>query len=128
MNDDEREIRALIEKWLTASKAGDVASVLELMTEDAIFMVPGQAPFGRATFSAMSDTMGDLKIEGNSTIHELKVLGDWAFMRSHLDMTATSLATGSSRHRAGYTLTLFRKEPDGRWRLARDANLLTEMG
>jgi ketosteroid isomerase-like protein len=24
----------------------------------------------------------------------------------------------------GYTLTLFRKEADGRWRVARDANLL----
>ena len=27
--------------------------------------------------------------------------------------------------RAGYTLTLLRKEADGQWRLARDANLLT---
>jgi len=27
--------------------------------------------------------------------------------------------------RAGYALTLLRKEADGRWRLARDANLLT---
>jgi ketosteroid isomerase-like protein len=27
--------------------------------------------------------------------------------------------------RSGYTLTILRKEPDGRWRLIRDANLLT---
>jgi len=27
--------------------------------------------------------------------------------------------------RHGYTLTLYRKGADGRWRLARDANLLT---
>jgi ketosteroid isomerase-like protein len=27
--------------------------------------------------------------------------------------------------RAGYTLTILRKQPDGRWVLARDANLLT---
>ncbi|HXF53352.1 MAG TPA: hypothetical protein VNK52_04440 [Hyphomicrobiaceae bacterium] len=26
--------------------------------------------------------------------------------------------------RAGYTLTILRKERDGRWRLVRDANLL----
>jgi ketosteroid isomerase-like protein len=26
--------------------------------------------------------------------------------------------------RSGYMLTLFRKNPDGRWLLARDANLL----
>jgi len=29
--------------------------------------------------------------------------------------------------RAGYTLTILRKGPDGRWRLARDANLLTTL-
>jgi ketosteroid isomerase-like protein len=28
--------------------------------------------------------------------------------------------------RSGYALTILRKEPDGRWRLARDSNLLTE--
>jgi len=27
--------------------------------------------------------------------------------------------------RSGYTLTLFRKNDDGKWRLARDANLVT---
>jgi len=32
---------------------------------------------------------------------------------------------GEAVRRAGYTLTLLRKEADGRWRLARDANLLT---
>jgi ketosteroid isomerase-like protein len=33
---------------------------------------------------------------------------------------------GKPVRRAGYTLTILRKEPDGRWRLARDANLLAE--
>jgi ketosteroid isomerase-like protein len=28
--------------------------------------------------------------------------------------------------RSGYTLTIMRKEADGTWRLARDANLLTQ--
>ena len=32
---------------------------------------------------------------------------------------------GNIVRRAGYTLTILRKEPDGKWRLARDANLLT---
>ena len=39
-------------------------------------------------------------------------------------MTATPPA-GEPVHRSGYTLTLLRKGADGRWRLARDANLLT---
>jgi len=32
---------------------------------------------------------------------------------------------GGAKSRAGYTLTILRKQPDGRWLLARDANLLT---
>jgi ketosteroid isomerase-like protein len=34
---------------------------------------------------------------------------------------------GDPQHRAGDTLTILRKEADGRWRLARDANLLSEV-
>jgi uncharacterized protein (TIGR02246 family) len=58
---------------------------------------------------------------------EIQVLGDWAFTRNRIDLTVT-LPTGESVRRNGYTLTLFRKEADGRWRLARDANLLTARG
>jgi ketosteroid isomerase-like protein len=32
---------------------------------------------------------------------------------------------GAPVPRSGYTLTILRKQPDGRWRLARDANLVT---
>jgi ketosteroid isomerase-like protein len=38
-------------------------------------------------------------------------------------MTITT-PNGESMHRAGYTLTLYRKQADGHWRLTRDANLL----
>jgi ketosteroid isomerase-like protein len=50
-------------------------------------------------------------------------LGTWAFTRNRIDLTITS-PTGETVQRAGNTLTLFRKEADGSWRLARDANLL----
>ena len=37
----------------------------------------------------------------------------------------TPLQGGTPMRRSGYTLTLFRKEPDGRWVLFRDANMVT---
>jgi ketosteroid isomerase-like protein len=40
-------------------------------------------------------------------------------------MTMT-LPDGKRVRRAGYTLTILHKTADGRWLLARDANLLTE--
>lgn len=125
MTDDETAIRQVVETWMSASKAGDHATVLSLMTEDVIFMVPGQEPFGKQAFAAASKSMGDTRIEGSSEILELQVLGDWAFIRNRIDMTAFPPGNTPVR-RSGYTLTLLRKEADGRWRLARDANLLTQ--
>ena len=124
MTDDERAIRSLIDTWMEASKAGDLKTVLSLMTDDVVFMVPGNEPFGKAEFAATSEGMKNVRIEGQSEIKELKVLGDWAYMRNHLLITVTP-PNGQPMRRSGYTLTIVRKEPDGRWRLARDANLLT---
>ena len=124
MTEDERAIRTVVDTWMKASQAGDVATVLSLMTDDAVFMVPGQEPFGKEAFAAASQGMQDVRLEGRSDIRELRVLGDWAYMRSHIEVTMTPPG-GEPVRRAGYTLTILRKEPDGKWRLARDANLLT---
>jgi|SRR3954471_14634791 uncharacterized protein (TIGR02246 family) len=124
MTDDERAIRDVVETWMAASKSGDIAAVLALMTEDVVFMVPGQEPFGKEAFAAASNGLGETRLEGTSEILELQVLGDWAFTRNHIEVTITP-AGADPILRSGYTLTLFRKEPDGHWRLARDANLLT---
>ncbi|WP_419341300.1 YybH family protein [Achromobacter sp. PD1] len=124
MTDDEKAIRQVVETWMAASKAGDLATVLTLMTDDVVFSVPGQEPFGKEAFAALSQSMGDMQIEGTNQIVELQLLGDWAFIRNRIEMTATPPG-GNSVRRSGYTLTLLRKESDGKWRLARDANLLT---
>jgi uncharacterized protein (TIGR02246 family) len=124
MIDDERAIRDLVATWMAASKAGDVATVLGLMADDVVFMVPGREPFGKEAFAAAAQGMKNMGMEGTSDIRELKVLGDWAYLRNHLTVTMTPPG-GAPVRRAGYTLTILRKEPDGRWVLARDANLLT---
>ncbi len=124
MTEDERAIRDLIATWMKASREGDTATVVSLMTDDVVFMVPGREPFGKEAFAAASQGMSGMTMEGTSDVREIQVLGDWAFARSYLTMTMTP-PSGSPVLRAGYTLTILRKGPDGRWKLARDANLLT---
>lgn len=124
MSEDERAIRDLVESWMAATKAGDAATVLGLMSDDVVFMVPGAEPFGKAVFAAAVEGLKAATIEGRSEIRELEVIGDFAWLRSHIDMTATS-ADGLTMRRSGCTLTILRREADGRWRLVRDANLLT---
>jgi len=123
MTDDERAIRTLVETWMTATKAGDTATVLSLMTDDVIFMVPGREPLGKKEFAASAQSMADVEFDGRSDIQELRVLGDWAYVRNHIDLTVRRPGAPDT-YRSGYTLTIMRKEA-GRWLLARDANLLT---
>lgn len=124
MKDEEQAIRDLVNTWMTATSDGDLDTVLQLMSDDVVFMVPGKEPFGKQEFAAMNEGMKAVRVEGTSDIKELKVLGDWAWMRNFLRVKVTP-AEGIPMVRSGYTLTILRKNPDGRWVVARDANLLT---
>ena len=125
MQTDEQAIRKLVDTWMAASKSGDLQTVLDLMADDVIFMVPGQQPFGKEAFISRSEAMKSMSAEGTSDILELKVLGDWAWMRNCLKAKMT-MPDGKSMQRSGYTLTILRKRPGGSWVIYRDANLLTQ--
>jgi len=124
MSDDERAIRELVDSWMEASRRGDTATVLDLMTDDVLFMTPSREPFGKDAFRESSEAMRDVRIEGRAEIQEIEVLGDRAWIRNHIDLTLTP-AEGEPLKRSGYTLTILRKGDDGRWRLFRDANLVS---
>src|SRR5262245_22755870 len=124
MTEDERAIHELIGTFMKASQDGDVDTVLGLMADDVIFMVPGREPFGKQEFAATAQGIKDMRMEGTNEVRELKVLGNWAYLRGYIAITMTPPGCAPVK-RAGYTLTILRKEPDGHWLLARDANLLT---
>ncbi len=126
MTEDERAIRELVALWMEASKAGDLDTILSLMADDVIFMVPGREPFGKEAFAAESQGMKGLDIEGTSDIEEVKVFGDWAYLRNRLTITIAPSGGQAMLRRTGHTLSILRKEKDGRWLLVRDANLLAK--
>ncbi|SRR6266567_2557800 len=124
MTDDERSLREVMASWMAASSAGDVPKVLSLMADDAVFLVPGREPFGKQEFANASRAMRDVRLEGTNEIEELRVIGDWAFCISRVAVSVTP-RDGDPFRRSGHTLSLFRREPNGSWVLARDANLMT---
>jgi len=126
MQDDEQEIRQLVSTWMAATKAGDVETVLSLMADDAVFLVPGQPVMRKDDFAAKARAQAGpdgTRFDGSSEIQEIRILGDWAFMWSRLTVVATPPGGAQPMTRAGHTLTLFRKQ-GGKWVLARDANML----
>ena len=120
---DEQIIRNVVSTWLEATRKGDLKTVLSLISDDVVFMIPGQEPFGKAAFAANSTKMQDLRIDGTSEIQEIQVLGDWAWMRNRLRIVITP-PNGKPMVRSGYTLTILRKMGPGRWVVTRDANLV----
>lgn len=127
MTADEQQIREIVARWLEATRAGDMAAVLPLMTDDVVFLVPGQEPFGKEVFAAAARASSSNapmpRIDGRSEIQEVQVEGGLAFLWTKLSVEVTPPNGGKAVRRAGYTLTVLRKSDD-QWRIARDANLL----
>jgi uncharacterized protein (TIGR02246 family) len=123
MDDDERAIRELVQNWMSATKAGDLQAVLDMMADDVIFVVAGREPFGKEEFAANSNRLKNVQIDGTANIREIKIHGDWALLRNHLEVSTTAEGKPSLR-RSGYTLTVLRKDTEGRWVIWRDANLV----
>jgi uncharacterized protein (TIGR02246 family) len=127
MLSDEDEIRALVQAWQSATKAGDVDTVLGLMTDDVVFLVPGRPPMRKAEFVALSQVPPGTprpKFESTSEIQEVHVSGDTAFLWTKLSVCVTRDGANQTVERAGYTLTVLRRVR-GKWLIARDANLLS---
>ena len=123
MSSDEQAIRNLASQWIAATKSGEISTVLELMSDDVVFLVPGREPFGKEAFAAASQGMQGVTFEATSDIVELQVLSDWAWMRSRLRVVITPPG-GKPAARSGFTLTILRKNSSGAWQITRDANLL----
>jgi uncharacterized protein (TIGR02246 family) len=123
MTDDVRQIHELVDSWIAASKAHDLPALMDMMTDDVLFMTPGRPPFGKAEFAADSERMKGAAIDARADVQEIEVFGPWAYVRNHIQAELTF--TGQApRRMSGYAMTVLRKDTDGRWRIARDANLV----
>ena len=121
---EEHAIRQLVDTWLKASESGDVNTILTLMADDVIFMVHGREPFSKEEFVQNYKQMKGIKLKTESDIQEIKVLGEWAWMRNFLKVSFMPDEGEPTKH-SGYVLTILRKTSDGKWVITRDANLLT---
>jgi uncharacterized protein (TIGR02246 family) len=121
--DDERQIRKLIGSWIAASNARDLPALMDMMTDDVVFMTPGRAPFGKAEFAADVERMKGVSIDARVEVQEIEVFGPRAYVRNHVRVELTSPGQAPKRV-SGFAMSVLRKEADGRWRIARDANLV----
>jgi uncharacterized protein (TIGR02246 family) len=126
MNEDEKAVREVIRTWHERTARGDIAGVLSLMEEDAMFLVTGKPPMsGRAEFEkGLQAILSHNRIESTASVEEVRVSGDLAYARTQLSVTVVPNNGSAPKSRQGSTLTIFRRVASGSWLLSRDANLL----
>jgi uncharacterized protein (TIGR02246 family) len=125
MEAEERALREAHTTWIAAVNAGDLVRLLASMTDDAVFLSPGQAPLGREVFPVgFTAAHQRSRILCISELEEVVIVGDLAYTRSRDSLCVTPRAGGAAMEFAGHRITLYRRQPDGRWLLARDAHTL----
>lgn len=126
MTGDEHEIREAHSTWISAVNGGDLARLLTLVTDDVVFLSPGQSPAGRDDFSTHFLAAHErARFRCVSELEEVVVVGEVAFTRSRDALSVTPRLGGEAIPLAGHRITIYRKQRDGRWLLARDAHTLS---
>lgn len=126
MDHDESAIRAVQSDWFRVTASGDVARLRTLVADDVVFLTRGRPPLGLEEFVAEFEAgLRQVRISCDGEYEEVVVAGDVAFARGRLAVAVTPLSGEPVKRLAGYTLSVFRRRADGKWVLARDANLLS---
>ena len=122
VNTAEADIRALLAKYNKALNGSDTEAVLPLYTADGIFMAPfSPSNIGHPAIRAAYDNVfATLKFDVVFHLVELVILtADWAFARTNSAGHTTNPGTGKQSSEGNQELFVFRKDADGRWKIAR---------
>ncbi len=121
-------IRIVIDSWYRAMEAGDIAGLMTLVTTDVIVKPPG-AP-AVAGKGALEDALsGFFETHSESVryeIEEIEVSDTLAFARISERATIQPRSGDPASSVNGMHLTLLRRQPDGRWLMARDISSLDD--
>jgi uncharacterized protein (TIGR02246 family) len=111
-------IRHQFKRWVAAYERGDADAVVSIYTRDAIILLPNMKPVrGRDKIrSILGKELKNNKVNYGYKILELTVKGDWAFRLG----TATITTQGKKEPSRLKFIDIWKKSPDGKWRIARD--------
>lgn len=118
---DEAAIRDRFAKWTAAFNAGDAAGVCDLFAPDLVYSLPEVVNGTQAKLCGNLANLlarSDLKLHYDLlAIHEMIVTGDIAVVRLTWTLTAEAKAGKDTTTEEG--IDIFRRQPDGRWSIAR---------
>lgn len=119
--EDVAAIRANSANYEAAVNAGDVAALAGLHSDDAIRMPPNEAAVvGKEAIESWHQAGFD-QFSTKLTVSpaEVDVADGWAYARGAYTITQTPKAGGEQRKDAGKYLVIYKRQPDGSWKVHR---------
>ena len=122
---DRAAIEKGIDQWLDGFNKSDVQQMMDVFSDDLIYMTSGMAGSINKQQITKSFTDQFAKYSGHiiGITDEIQVSGGLAFDRGHFTVTLTPKAGGAPLVFTGQFLETWGKEKDGQWRVQRLMNL-----
>ena len=115
-------IDQLREVHVAALNAGDADGWPACFASDGVQMPPNfGSNVGKAAIEGWSKGfMGLFSCKFKLSVEEVQVAFDWAFERGRYDITLSPRSGGESMDDNGKYITIYHRQPDGAWKIARD--------
>jgi ketosteroid isomerase-like protein len=119
---DEAAIADFNRRYLGAINDGDAATLASLTTENHIAISPGRPPLTgkKNNIDVMARAFERVKIDETWTPLETVISGDLAYQRGTYTVASTPKGGGTTTHVSGNFLRIYRKQPNGEWRMTVD--------
>jgi steroid delta-isomerase len=118
---DEAAIRLRLQHWTADFNAKNLAGVCDLFAPDLHYSIPEMVNGTHETMcTSLTKVLGrsDIRLDyAMPDVHEIIVSGDLAVVR--LTWTLTTEAGGAKDTTTEAGMDIFRRQPDGRWSIAR---------
>jgi len=111
------------EAYVTAINSNDLKTLLDELTDDVVFLSAHEPVMvGKAAVRPWLEAyIKAYKTHWDKPVQEFVLDGDWAFERYSYTSTDTPIAGGNAVTDTGWGLVIYHHDPDGKWRVARDA-------
>ena len=116
-------IKATNSYYISLHPKGDVDSLMDLYTPDAVILSPYElVSEGKEAIRASWEAWFEAVIveDASSTIDEVIVFGDWAYSRGHFSDVYIMRSDSSKHVSEGRFSGLWKRSTDGNWKIARD--------
>jgi uncharacterized protein (TIGR02246 family) len=119
---DLKAIDRVRDDHVAALNAGDADKWVAQFTEDGVQMPPNApANFGKDMIKAWSQGMlSQFRTSFDLDVDEVKALDNWAFECGRYSIKMEPIAGGPAIEDTGKYITVYQKNPDDTWRMARD--------